>query len=371
MTVAAIPTKRMTRTIIAVGVAAALLAACGGGGSDDSPDPADDQVADNPMAIVEEPIVAPAPVDELPTPDPRPVAEPPVPTPEPSPEPAPDPQPEPTPEPQPDPDPDEPEPTPQPEPEPEPQPAPAPAPEPEPVPAPEPAPAPEPQPTPEPIEGQEIIGDTLVEPFSPTRGVGVSIIQYGFSQFGAPEATLRMTNGSGGPIYNANCDIAAFRDNTIVDTASAFFASLDPIDMGESALDAAAWRDLDGLGDIDRIRVSCDWLNGDGDRIDIASGPVTAEFAGYRSSFSGKPAVALRLVNNSGVTIYNAACGVEAKRGNVILDVASLFFADLGDIRPGEAAEEEGTWFELDSLDDFESEPFNIENVNCTRLVRR
>ena len=107
------------------------------------------------------------------------------------------------------------------------------------------------------------------------------------------------------------------------------------------------------------------------DRIDIVSGPVTVEFAGYRSSFSGRPAVALRLTNNSGVTIFNAACRVEAKRGNVILDAAFVSFANLGDIRPGEAAEDEGTWVELDSLDDFDSEPFDLANVNCTRLVRR
>jgi len=56
---------------------------------------------------------------------------------------------------------------------------------------------------------------------------------------------------------------------------------------------------------------------------------------------------------------------VEAKRGNLIVDVASVFFAGLGNIRSGEASEAEGVWLGLDSLDDFESIPFNNENLNC------
>ena len=52
--------------------------------------------------------------------------------------------------------------------------------------------------------------------------------------------------------------------------------------------------------------------------------------------------------------------GVPARRDRrravrVIVDVAAVFSADLGDIRPGEAAEETGVWLEL----------------NCSYLVRR
>jgi len=244
-----------------------------------------------------------------------------------------------------------------------------PAPEPTPEPEPEPTPEPEPEPDPD-VPGQELVTNVEIEEFR-SGVVDVDIVEYGFSQFGDPQISLRLTNTDIDPIYNANCDITALSGNRIQDVAKAFFASLDPIDPDEAAIDDAVWRDLDGgFGSFDKIRIECDWLDGDDRRINV-SGPVSVEFTGYTTSRLDKPSVSLLMTNNSSDTIYNAYCGVEAKVGNTIVDVASVFFADLSDIRSGEGVEDDGSWLELSSFGEFDSEPFNIDNVNCSYLVRR
>jgi len=170
-------------------------------------------------------------------------------------------------------------------------------------------------------------------------------------------------------IYNSACDITALSGNRVLDTTTAIFASLDEIDPGEQAQDTAAFRDLEGgFESLDKLRFTCDWLDGNDRRRDISSGSVTVSSIGYTTSFSGIPAVTLLITNNSSQTLSRGSCGIEAKRDDLILDVASVFYTDL---RPGEAAEETGTWFELSSFDEFDSEPFDLANLNCTYSFNR
>lgn len=360
----------MRRTFALALMANLALAGCGGDnstGADNEANPADDETM--PQAVIVE--VEPEPTtsdDATPTetaPGSQPVALPelqtePGPTPAPGSETGPDPvvESELTPEPEP---PTGPESSPEPTSGSE-------VPD-EPVATPDPEPAQQAEPAP--VPGTDLIGDADIENFPGRAGIAVDIVRFGYDAFGQPEVELRLENGSRRTIYNANCAIAALAGNRILDTARTFFASLDPIDPGESALDAGAWFELDGgFSSADRFRITCDWLNGDGGRIDLASDPVSVDFVGYTSEF-GHPAVILLMTNNSARTIYNASCGVEAKRGDVIVDVASLFFADLGDIRTGEAAETASPWLELSSLDEFDAEPFDPANLNCSYLVRR
>ncbi|MFK7997586.1 MAG: hypothetical protein AB8B87_25900 [Granulosicoccus sp.] len=219
------------------------------------------------------------------------------------------------------------------------------------------------------IPGQELIGDLIVERFE-QDGVTVEILEYGVSPFDEPQLSLSFNNNTGAPVYGANCNINGLQADGTKEVAKAFFANLYPIDSGEAALGKGAWIEFEGtFASFTDIELACEWLDGDDDRMDNA-GPVSVEFSGYRSSFFGSPGVGLVLTNNSPDTIYGASCGVEAKRGNVIVDVASVFFANDGDINSGEASEEDGAWLGLSSIDDFDSEPFNIDNVNCNFLVR-
>lgn len=232
---------------------------------------------------------------------------------------------------------------------------------------------PEPEPTPQP----EAVGLDLVEGIevsleSESGSVFGRVVEFSVSSRGRPAIRLRIDNNSRETIRNLNCDAAGLLGNRVIGSASLFFAALGPISPGESAADTGEWLSVDnGFAAFDQIRWSCEWINGEqSSSADVSSGPINVSFVEYTSEF-GRPAITLLVTNNSGVTIYNVGCVVEAKRDGVIVDGARLFFADLGDIRPGEAAEDTGSWSDLSSLDDFDSNPFDPANLNCSYLVRR
>ena len=83
------------------------------------------------------------------------------------------------------------------------------------------------------------------------------------------------------------------------------------------------------------------------------------------TSFS-KPSVTLLVENarNSG-SIYNTSCDVFAISNGVIIDTASLFFADLNTIRVGDRAIDDGAFFDLDSHSDYDS-----TRMECSYLLR-
>lgn len=223
----------------------------------------------------------------------------------------------------------------------------------------------------EPIQVEELIGDTVVENFVTNQGVSVEVNRYSISSTGLPQIELKLNNNSAVPIFNSMCTVAALENNVVIDLVNILFAELYPIDPGESAINSGSAVELnDWFSSISKIRIECDWTNGDNDRKDIVNGATTVFFLDY-STNSTNPSVRLQLLNHASdfvavpVPITDAVCGVEAKRGNVIIDVATVTFFELLEISPNQAVDATGTWLKLSSLDDFDSEPFDIANVNC------
>ncbi len=236
----------------------------------------------------------------------------------------------------------------------------------------QPEPEPEPTPQPEAVVGLDLVEGIEVSLESESGSVFGRVVEFSVSSRGRPAIRLRIDNNSRETIRNLNCDATGLLGNRVIGSASLFFAALGPISSGESTADTGEWLRVDnGFAAFDQIRWSCEWINGErSSSADVSSGPINVSFIEYTSEFSS-PAITLLVTNNSSVTIYNVACVVEAKRDGVIIDGARLFFADLSDIRPGEAAEDTGSWSNLSSLDDFDSSPFDPASLNCSYLVRR
>jgi len=215
-----------------------------------------------------------------------------------------------------------------------------------------------------PIEGLELINGASVEQFDSGLDVQARITRFSIGTL-SPETEVILTNNRPISIRNVACDIDAISDNTIVDSAFFLFSSGRPIDPGESVIDRSSLRELDNFDDIDRFDINCDWADGS-NNLDVSSGPILITFLGYtRIQTPDRPALTLLMTNDSGTAITNAACGVEAKVGNTIIDDARVFFTLERDLGPGEGIEDTGAWLELRSLDDFDSEPFNPDNLNC------
>ena len=215
-------------------------------------------------------------------------------------------------------------------------------------------PEPEPTPQPEAIAGLDLVEGIEVPLESESESILSNVVEFSLSSQGRPAIRLRIDNNSDETIYNLNCDAAGLQGNLVIGSANLFFAGLGPIGPGESAADTGEWLGVDnGFATFDQIRWSCEWITGEQfSAVDVSSGPIDVSFVEYTSEF-GSPAITLLITNNSSFTIYNSSCQVEAKRDGIIVDGARLFFADLGDIRPGEAAEDTGSWSELSSFEDF------------------
>ena len=224
----------------------------------------------------------------------------------------------------------------------------------------------------------EPVGSDLVEdidvapPASEFLGVVATITEYSVSSEGRPAIRIRIDNNSDESIRSVNCDVAGIQENNVIEIVNLRFAATGPVGPGERAATTDEWREVDnGFGSFDQIRWSCDWINGErSSAVDVSSGPIGVSFVEYTTSQTDRPEITLLLTNNSTFTIFNTSCKVEAKRDGIIVDAASLFFADLDDIRPGEAAEDSGTYSDLSSLEDFDSNPFDPASLNCSYLIR-
>ena len=325
-----------------VALVAALLASCGGGGGDSDPAPAaippaaDDP---NPFEPITEPVtppienVLPAVAPDTPPvivdnePDPPPIAEPAPTTPEPTSmsDPLTEPEPEPV-----------------------------------------------TLPPIDPVAGLDLVEGVEVPLTSEPGPVFGRVIGFSVTDRGRPEITLRVDNNSSEEIYSLNCDVSGLLGNRVIGSARLFFAGLGPIAPGEAAVDTGGWFGEDnGFAAFDQLRWSCEWINGERfSTVDVSSGPIAVDFVEYTTEF-GQPAVTLLVTNNSTFTIYNVGCTVAARRDDVIVGGERLFFADLDDIRPGEAAEETERFSDIDSFDDFDSDSFDPANLSCSYLVRR
>jgi len=220
------------------------------------------------------------------------------------------------------------------------------------------------------VPGYELIGDMIVEPFEARDGIRVDIIEFELF-IDIPRIKLHLHNDSSSPITAAGCDLTAFIGNQSVESNKGDFAALETILPGESAVDTNFWFDTKtGFTTFDRVSFSCSWIEGASRKLvrEVTTGTVTFDFVEYSSR--GRPALTGLLTNNSAETIYSAICSVKAKSGRLILDVAYLFFNELGDVNPGEAVEDDGTWLQLSNFDQFDSEPFNRANMECGYLIR-
>ena len=74
----------------------------------------------------------------------------------------------------------------------------------------------------------------------------------------------------------------------------------------------------------------------------------------YGMTTYGRPKVTITVRNTGNATGYNVACDVQAKKNNTIIDSGFAYFANGGNIAPGEKAQEDAIFFELTSLDGYE-----------------
>ncbi|MEE9333730.1 MAG: hypothetical protein V3U65_06530 [Granulosicoccaceae bacterium] len=217
------------------------------------------------------------------------------------------------------------------------------------------------------IPGSELIGQLEIENNGSENGVEVSITGYGFTAMGSPRITLRLDNAGKRPIFEASCNLAVYLNTEKVGEGIALPANFSVIDIGESAVYPARIVNQDaGFDSFNRLEINCQWKEGDNNRIDLSIDPVKFEFLGYNLSQLGRPEVRLLLTNTSGDSISGASCFVEAKQGNVIVDVAKVIFLSSDGIQAGAAIEDSGIFFFFDSLAGFGANQFSAANMNCT-----
>lgn len=214
---------------------------------------------------------------------------------------------------------------------------------------------------------QEVIDTIEIEQFAGSDGITFEMVQYYLQDSMFPGFRMRVDNNSTGSIRNVVCSVEAFSNGSQVKSTSPGFVPTI-IDPGESAIGSDHTNPpASNFSDFDRITVSlCTWngVGGEFDlRRDIINGPITVEFLGYSSS-AGRPEARLLLTNNSANTITNARCDLDAKVGRTIVAVGSTSFGDADDIAPGEAVEDGIVMF-VDSLDSYDSEPFDASDLNC------
>lgn len=218
-------------------------------------------------------------------------------------------------------------------------------------------------------EIQAMIDAIEVEQFAGSDGITFEVVQYYLHDSMFPGFFMRVNNDSSGTIENAGCTVQAFRDGSQVNFFSPGFGSTI-IDPGESAIGSDHMSPpASNFSDYDQLVVRlCSWSGVGGEfdrRRDITTGPITVDFLGYSSSSTGRPQARLLLTNNSDDTISNARCDLDAKVGRTIVAVGSTSFDDADDIAPGEAEETELV-LRVNSLASYDSEPFDISNLNCT-----
>lgn len=72
------------------------------------------------------------------------------------------------------------------------------------------------------------------------------------------------------------------------------------------------------------------------------------------------PYVLITVKNIGNATGYNVACRVHAKRDDTIIDTGFAYFADGGNIAPGESAQDDAVFFDLSSHSDYTSLKYEL-----------
>jgi len=70
----------------------------------------------------------------------------------------------------------------------------------------------------------------------------------------------------------------------------------------------------------------------------------------------GRPKVTIIVKNTGTETGYNVSCDVQAKKVDTIMDSGFAYFANGGDIDPGEKAQADAIFFDLTTLDGYKLE---------------
>jgi len=208
---------------------------------------------------------------------------------------------------------------------------------------------------------------------SPTNIASVIANVVGFSTRDEhPEISIQLDNNSSSPIYGASCDVLLLKNDAVVDEYPFNFSEYVWTDPGEATFDRGPFKKLTGYSDFDTIKIMCRWFEEKEDkRIDHSTAPVSIEFKGYTTFLENIPEVNMQFTNNSNDTLNFAVCYIEAKRGNVVVDVVLVDFANFGDIAPGERVDGKGTLTIVDSLSDFDHAQMTSDNFNCSYQVKQ
>lgn len=86
---------------------------------------------------------------------------------------------------------------------------------------------------------------------------------------------------------------------------------------------------------------------------------ITSKTTGIKSY--GSPYVKITVKNDGDATGYNVSCDVQAKRGNLIVDSGFAYFANGGNIRVGESAQDEAIFFDLNSHNDYDNLVYDLD----------
>ncbi|MCF7808641.1 MAG: hypothetical protein K9M49_06410 [Candidatus Marinimicrobia bacterium] len=86
---------------------------------------------------------------------------------------------------------------------------------------------------------------------------------------------------------------------------------------------------------------------------------ITPTTAGVKSY--GSPYVKITVKNTGNAIGYNVSCDVQAKRGNLIVDSGFAYFANGGNITPGESAVDEAIFFNLSSHSDYDNLEYELD----------
>ena len=86
---------------------------------------------------------------------------------------------------------------------------------------------------------------------------------------------------------------------------------------------------------------------------------ITSTTKGVKSY--GSPFIRITVKNSGNATGYNVSCDVQAKRGDLIVDSGFAYFADGGNIAPGESAVDEAIFFDLSSHSDYDDLEYELD----------
>ena len=214
------------------------------------------------------------------------------------------------------------------------------------------------------IPGRELVGDLTYDPFVETAGISIHITSFGFNSSGEIRITALMNNQGSAAVEFATCNVVALQNSFLVSDGILSFAGLGFIDPDKSGVGIINFFDdlPDGFNSFDELQIDCTWNEDQNTRIDFQSSTEKVEFLGYSISDRGYANVSLRRTNTSDNEAPILRCTVEARIGNVILDVANVGFPTVA---ADGVFETNGLFLSFSSLQGFNNDDFDTSIWYC------